>query len=67
MSEAVNYIFNHIESTEKALKRQGRVNRNFVVFMTAATVFMVFQAKKINELDYQVGKLKRDLARKDAE
>lgn len=67
MSEAVNYIFNHIERTEKALKRQGRVNRNFVVFMTAATVFMVFQAKKINELDYQVGKLKRDLARKDAE
>lgn len=62
MAEAFNYIFNSMERTEKLLRKQSSVNRNVAVFAAAVTVYMLFQAKKINELDYEVCKLKREIA-----
>lgn len=67
MSEVFKYIFNNIEKTDKALRKQSRMNRNVVIFAIVTTACIVAQAKKIDELDYEIGKLKRDLARKDAE
>lgn len=65
--EVLRYIFNNFEKIEKAVKVQNRTNRNFAIAIIGLSVVAVTQAKKISELEYTVGKLKRDLANQEAE
>lgn len=67
MSEVFNYIFNSMERTEKTLRKQARTNRSVAIFAIVATVCLCYQAKKIDELEYEVDKIKRDAAREEAE
>lgn len=67
MSEVFKYIFNNMERTEKLLRKQARVNRNVTILAIVATVCLCYQAKKIDELDYEVHKIKRDMASREVE
>lgn len=64
MPEVFKYLINNIE---KNVKVQNRTNRNFAIAIIGLSVLAVAQAKKISELDYEVHKIKRDLANLEAE
>lgn len=65
MYPVFHYIFNNFEKIEKAAKIQNRTNRNFAIAITCLSVVAVIQARRIEALDYEVNKIKRDLARKE--
>lgn len=67
MSEVFKYIFNNFEKIEKNVKVQNRTNRNFAIAIIGLSIVAVAQAKKISELDYEVHKMKRDLAKSEVE
>lgn len=72
MTELTNYIFNHLNLTEsairgvrKTLRHQKSFNKNVAVFAWAAAGYLVFseidrrrQGKKIEKLENEVSRLK---------
>lgn len=67
MPEVFRYIFKNFETIDQVVRKQNRTNRNFTIVIVGLTVLVVSQAKKINELDYEVQKLKRNTTSTEAE
>lgn len=62
MSEVFNYIFSSLENTEKFIRKQNATNTKLALCVIGLGVYAAYQATKIGELNYRVGKLTRDLA-----
>lgn len=67
MSEVFHYIFNNFEKIDKTMRKQSRSNRNFAIAIIGLSAVAVAQAKRLAELDGEIYKLKREMARKDEE
>lgn len=59
MLDVFGYIFSSLESAERAIRTQNRINRNLVVGTVAIAVFAIAQAKKISHLEDEIKELKR--------
>lgn len=59
MPEMFSYIFSNLEASERAIREQGRFNRNMLILSIASVILISIQVKRIEKLEKEVEELKQ--------
>lgn len=58
MLDVFGYIFSNLETAERAIRSQSRINRNIAICGMAIAAYAIIQSRKIRDLEKEIKELK---------